>query len=71
MFGFIRRLFGQGRVRVEFTYLEGSKIRTGSAKVPYEGEWDEEHCLNYVRNNLIIEHGIYPLKMQVVGHIQD
>ena len=71
MFDFIRRWFGQGRVRVEFSYLEGTRIRTGSAKVPYQGVWDEQDCLDYVRNELIIEHGIYPIKMQIVGHIED
>jgi hypothetical protein len=71
MFDFIRRWFGQGRVRIEFSYIEGSSIRTGSAKVPYQGQWDEQACLDYVRNELIIEHGIYPIKMQIVGHIQD
>jgi hypothetical protein len=70
MFDFIRRWFGQGRVRIEFSYLEGTRIRTGSAKVPYQGAWDEEQCLDYVRNELIIEHGIYPIKMKVVGHIE-
>jgi hypothetical protein len=71
MFDFIRRLFGQGRVRVEFNYLEGSSIRTGLARVPYQGEWDEQACLDYVRNELIIEHGIYPIKMKIVGHIEE
>jgi hypothetical protein len=71
MFGFIRRLFGQGRVRIEFSYLEGSSIRTGSARVPYQGGWDEKACLDYVRNELIVEHGIYPFKIEVVGHIED
>jgi len=70
MFGFIRRLFGQGRVRVEFTYIKGNQLHTGSVKVPYEGEWDEEHCMDYVRNQLIVEHGIYPLTIRIVGHIQ-
>jgi hypothetical protein len=71
MFDFIRRWFGQGRVRIEFSYLEGTSIRTGSAKVPYEGLWDEKDCLDYVRNALIVEHGIYPIKMKVVGHIEE
>ncbi len=70
MFDFIRRWFGQGRVRIEFSYLEGTSVRTGSAKVPYQGVWDEKDCLDYVRNELIVKHGIYPVKMKVVGHIE-
>jgi hypothetical protein len=71
MFDFIRRLFGQGRVRVEFNYLEGSSIRTSSARVPYVGQWDEQACLDYARNQLIVEHGIYPIKMKVASHIEE
>jgi hypothetical protein len=70
MFGFIRRLFGQGRVRIEFDYIEGNQLRTGAAKVPYQGLWDEAQCLDYARNQLIV-HGIRPVNMKVVGHIQD
>jgi hypothetical protein len=70
MFGFIRRLFGQGRVRIEFDYFKGNQLYTASAKVPYQGQWNEAQCLVYARDHLIVEHGIHPVNMKVVGHIQ-
>ena len=70
MFNFIRRLFGEGKARVEFTYLHGNRIKQGSLKVPYVGMWGEEDCLSYVREQLLVEYDIVPIKLSVVGMIE-
>jgi hypothetical protein len=70
MFNFIRRLFGEGKVRIEFTYLHGNRFKQGSLTVPYVGVWDEDDCLSHVRDQLIVEHGIVPIKMTVIGRIE-
>jgi hypothetical protein len=70
MFNFIRSLFGKGKVRIEFTYLAGNRIKQGSLTVPYVGEWDEDDCLSQVRDQLIVEHDIVPIKMTVIGRVE-
>lgn len=71
MFNFIRRLFGEGKVRIEFTYLHGNVIKQGSLTVPYVGKWDEEDCLAHVRDQLIVNHNIFPIKLTVIGRIEE
>jgi hypothetical protein len=70
MFGFIRRLFGHGKVRVEFVYSKGGRVLKGHAVIPYEGSYDEDLVIKHATNYLIVEHQIAPLKIVVVGRME-
>ena len=72
MIDWIRRLFGKGKVRVEFKGINrNGKIVSGDAKVPYVGAWDENDVIKHIKNEIMYQHGIVVTEAKIVSHIQD
>jgi hypothetical protein len=71
MFNFIRRiLFGTGTARFEFRGLKGNEVVSGSLKLPYVGQWDEEAATQHARDFLIVEQGVVPITLNLIGRVE-
>jgi len=71
MFDWLKRFFGEGKIRVEFKGIDRQgKMRNGTAKVPYIGMYNEDDVLIHIRRSLLVEHGIVVTKLKVVGRVQ-
>jgi hypothetical protein len=69
--GWFKRLFGHGTVRVSFEGVDkDAKVVSGSAKVPYEGAYDESELLQHFKNVCLVEHNIIVTKATVVGRVE-
>lgn len=67
MFDFIRRLFGEGKVRVSFTTVEG---RNGAMIIDYLGDpksIDMGELEQHTRDKLLVEHGLHMKTFKFVG----
>jgi len=65
--GWFKRLFGEGKIRAELTFSDGT---SGVAKMPYEGDistLDENELKLYVANYCLVEYGKTLTKMQIIG----
>ena len=68
MSDWFKSLFGKGRVRIEFTTLEG---KPGTAKVPYIGEYDETAMLNHFIRALKVDYNLTAKTVKVIGHVTE
>lgn len=67
MFGFIRRMFGEGKIRAEVTFVDGSK---GFVKVAYTGDpstLDYKEFEKNVKNVVFVEYGRVVKHVKIVG----
>lgn len=65
--GWLRRLAGEGKIKVEITFSDGSK---GSAKIPYEGDLstlDKNELVEYVKNYCLVEYDMVATIVKIVG----
>lgn len=67
MFDWIKRLFGEGVVRVEFTATDG---RRGTANVPYIGEYDESEVIAIIKSRLLVDHGVAVRSVNIISHYE-
>lgn len=66
--GWVKRLFGHGKVLVEFELTDG---RTGTAKIPFEGSLDsmtEKEFCKYASGIAEVEHGYKISKMRILNY---
>lgn len=72
MIDWIKSWFGRGRVRAEWEGIDRlGHARSGDAKVPYVGVYDESALKDHIAQNLLYQHGITVTKMQVIAHIEE
>lgn len=67
MFDWLKRCFGEGKIRVEGTLTDGTAF---AAKCPYIGDietLDEEELLYNVRRDVLVNHGKHVASCRVVG----
>ena len=70
MFDFIKRLFGEGTVKIQFAAVDRqNKVVKGTAKLPYIGEYDEDDVLRHIKNTLWVDHDLKVTGAEVVGHL--
>ena len=65
MFDFIKKMFGEGKVRAEFILADG---RQGIVKVPYIGQYNEAELITGVKDKMFVEYGVRCTSLKVVGH---
>jgi len=65
MFDWLKSLFGEGKVRIEFTTFEG---RNGIARVPYIGSYDEVDLLKQFKRVMKVDHGLTVRTATVLGN---
>ena len=68
MFDFIRRLFGKGTVRIEFSCVKDGKIKQGTVTTSYVGKFDENRCLELFRNEMLAEQGLEIIDARIVSY---
>jgi hypothetical protein len=64
-------LFGQGKIRCEITTHEGDE---GVVKIPYVGclaTTSEDELREYVRNEMLVEHGLHLKTFKIIGATQN
>lgn len=72
MIDWIKSWFGKGRVRVEWEGFDRSGLkRSGNARAPYVGVWDEEAMKDYISQKLSYQHGIMVTSIKIVAHIEE
>ena len=67
MFDFIKKLFGEGKIRVEITFDDGAYA---SAKVPYIGDintLDVAELKNHVKRLCLVEYGRRATNVNIIG----
>lgn len=67
MFDFIRRMFGEGKIRAEITCDDGS---TGTVKVPYIGDIDTLDTSEFreeVRRQVLVNYGKRVTTVNIIG----
>lgn len=66
MFSFIRRLFGNGKVRYNVTCIDRyGKVYNGVIKVPRKNNWTEEEMTKHVVDLIYYERGMRVLKCYI------
>jgi hypothetical protein len=72
MLDWIKRLFGRGRVLVEFEGIDRTgKVVSGDGKVPYIGRYTEQDVIAYFKQELLYQHGVSASRVQIIQHIKD
>lgn len=66
MFDWIKKLFGEGKIRAEFELADG---RSGIAKVPYIGQYDENKMLAHIKNSMQVEYGSKVTSLKITEHV--
>jgi hypothetical protein len=64
MFDFIKRLFGEGRVRLEGVTSDG---RTFNGKLSYIGALHEKDIINHFAEMCMVEKGIKIIRARIVA----
>jgi hypothetical protein len=67
MFDWLKRCFGEGKIRVEGTLTDGTGF---TAKISYIGDIDtvdKSELLDHVRRSVLVEHGERVATCRVVG----
>ena len=67
MFEFIRKMFGEGKIRTEIVCDDGS---TGVVKVSYTGDLatlDHDELKQHVKNWCLVEHGLRVVSVKITG----
>jgi len=67
MFGFIKKMFGEGKIRADIVLVDGTK---GTVKVSYKGDLsniDHDEFARYVKNTAFVESGKVVKSVKIVG----
>lgn len=67
MFDFIKRMFGEGKIRARIVCSDGT---TGVAKVPYIGDistLNEDELKETIRQTVFVEYGKHVTSVTVLG----
>ena len=72
MIDWIRSWFGKGKIRTEWKGIDQwGNIRSGDAKCPYVGSYNESVLLKKIKQEMFYQHGVTITEIHVVAHIQD
>lgn len=70
MFNFIRKLFGEGIIRVELLFHDG---RAGIAKIPYTGDistLDKDELFQELKSQCFVKYGRKLTGIKVLGYTE-
>ena len=71
MFDWIKSLFGRGKVRAEWEGIDKyGNVKSGDAKAPYIGSYDETAMKDFISRQLLFEYGITATKIDIIAHIE-
>jgi hypothetical protein len=68
VFDFIKRMFGEGKIRAEFICSDGT---SGSVKAPYIGQYIESEVLEHLKNAIEVEYGKKITHIKIVAHAEN
>ena len=68
MLNFIRRLFGQGRIKAKFICSDGTE---GTVKAPYTGQWNESEALDALKEEIEFKYDKKIVHIELVAHIKE
>ena len=67
MFDFVKRLYGEGKIRAEVDFADGS---FAVVKVPYIGDIDTLDLGEFradIRRKCLVDHGKYVTSVKIIG----
>ncbi len=70
MFDSIKRLFGEGKIRAEVTFNDGSFT---AVKVPYMGDIDTLDAAEFrenIRRQMLVDYGMRVASVNIIGWTQ-
>lgn len=72
MIDWIKSWFGRGRVEAQWVGIDrDGDIRSGDARAPYVGKWNESAMHKHMAKQLDEKFGIKVTKITIVRHTED